>query len=114
MIGRPVHHGAGVVLGVLVGGDGDLAELRGGRAVLVHVALHLHGEELGGRHQALGDVEGVLSAQASAATGLAEAAELALRERSVDHDEVGVAGDDAGGGVADGGADASASTAVDH
>ena len=113
-MGRPFITARGLFWACLLAADGDLSELGRGGAVLVHVALHLHRQELSRRHQSLGDIEGVLAAQASAAPRLTEASELALREGSVDHNEVGVAGDDARCRIANRRADAASTAAVDH
>ena len=87
----PVHHRARIALRVLVRRHRDLPQLRRGGAVLVHMTPSPHRQKLRRRHQALRHVERVRPAQPPRPTVQAEAPELALRQRPIDHDEPRVA-----------------------
>ena len=112
---RPsVHHRSRVVLCVLVAGEGDGAQRFLLHAVLVHEAPHAHRVLLRGREHAVGLRERVRTLGAGAASRLAEAAVLPLRERAVDDDDISEAGVDRRRAVGDGARSAAPAAAPDE
>ena len=108
---RAVADGPRVALGVGVAGEHDLGQAVLGHAVLVHEARRLHGADLGRRQHPVRRRVGGRPPGPAPAPGPAVALELALGQRPVDDDRLGVAGGDGGVGQRHGGAHAVAAAA---
>ena len=96
-----VHHGARIELRVVITGHRDRGERVLGDAMLMHEAAGAERDPLRGRGHPVWPGVRRRSGDGANRGGLPEAAELALRERSVDYDAGREACDDRGGGVAD-------------
>ena len=112
--GPSVHHRPWVVLRVVVGGQGDGPQCLLAHPMVVHEALHLHGEHLRRRHQPIGCRLGAFADNRLAPGALAEAAKLALGQRPEHHHAFGQPAGDGGCGVADSGGPAATTAAPLH
>ena len=86
---------------MVIGRERDRAHRILPHAMLVHVALHPHGETLGRRKHAIGHQIGLLARDGVDTGGLAETAVLALRQRAEHHHAIGQSRDDGRRGVGD-------------
>ena len=81
----PIHHGPGVVLGMVIRGQRQRPQRALLHPMFVHEALHLHGEALRRRHEAIRNRVRAVAGDDIAHGPLAEAPELPLRQRP-EHD----------------------------
>jgi hypothetical protein len=94
-----MHHGPGIGLGVVIGGEGDGALGLRLDAVVVHEAHDPHGEALGRGDEPIGEGERRLARHRAGGGRRPEALELALGQRAENDDAVGIASGDGRGGI---------------
>ncbi len=110
----PIHHGARIELRVVVIGERHRRERLLVDAVLMHEAARAQRNPLRGNVEAVGRGVRWRARDRVGHRGLAEAAELALREGAKDHAVFRVAGRDRRRRIADRARTAAATTAPDH